>query len=140
MKTCLLEDENTYLGIAANSHALSVRLTHFHIVSRNFWKIWFLAQSHYYTFSILILISRILAKKFPPISEIDLSPIFRSREKCFPNFPVFGKKFPRFSDFQEKVSSIFWFSEKFSRILQRNFYLKQNGHFKLAGLEKQLIK
>ena len=95
--------------IERETHAFPHRLTQFlknlisHAISRifDFWK----------EFS---PISRILAKKFPRLSDFrkNISPIFRFQEKCFPDFPVFGKKFPRFPGFRKKVSPIFRFLEK----------------------------
>ena len=85
--TCQLSRISTLSHVIFEKLDFSRNLTHFRILKK------------------LPLISRILVKKFPWWKN--LSPIFRSREKCFPDFPVFGKKIPRFSDFWKKDSPIF---------------------------------
>ena len=60
-----------------------------------FEKTWFLTQSHtFFIFEKTFPDFQNFGKKVSSIFRFskNLSPIFRSREICFPDFPVFGKK------------------------------------------------
>ena len=113
-------------NIPANSHALSVRLTHFYIVSRLFFNITFLTQfgskrtflthqaiSEKYSpiFRKLSDFSKKVSPIFPVSGKI-FSPIFRFRKKCLPDFPISEKNiFPIFPNL-EKSFPEFPISEK----------------------------
>ena len=114
--------------IRANSHALSVRLTHFPHCLTQFLNILFL--THFW-FS---------KKSFPDFPNFGKkkSLIFQFRNKYFPDFPIFGKKLPRFSekkfpwfsDFQKKVSPISDFGKSRNRAKISNFASKFLSHTK----------